>query len=85
MLQRQPVVLRVLQPMIVKVQRPLAGSGWGARHPWLVYAHGHDRQRFFEPTPELEKAMAGAPKAYFDAEWAGDSWAIGRRVEDQDW
>jgi hypothetical protein len=84
MLQRQRGMLRMLQPMIVKVQRPLAASDL-PRASWLVYARGRERMRQFHPTADVEAQMAGDPKAYFEAEWRGDHWEIGQRVEEQDW
>ncbi len=68
---------------IVKVQ--VAQFPPGA--PALVYARGRYRLSQQQLPSFVLAALNGDPKGYFEARWIGPAnrWAIGRRIEDQDW
>lgn len=51
--------------VIVKVQVPLASDEVDA--PAMIYAKGRKNQRFVPITPELEKAMGGQFKRFFNS------------------
>jgi hypothetical protein len=70
---------------IVKVERP---SPANSLDPWLLYdkKRAHVEQRgptFVDET--IHKAMGGAHKAFFQAEWSADGWKIGDKVLDENW
>jgi hypothetical protein len=68
---------------IVKVQRPLIGTTGPAL--FLVYAEGRRNVCQQEPTVEVINALYGDPKGYFEAEWNGREWVIGKRVKERRW
>jgi hypothetical protein len=68
---------------IVKVQVPLITSD--PRGLGLIYAKGRKNLKQQKLDDDVIKAMAGEPKAFFEAEFSGLSWRIGKRVKDQTW
>ena len=70
-------------PEIVKVQIPLASTNRGAMP--LVYAKGHRRMVEQTIRAATAEALGNDPKGYFEAEFAGGLWRIGKRVADQEW
>lgn len=72
--------------MIVKVQKPIMTND--PKRPFFVYAEGHTNARGV-PEKDVPKHVRGALKyrfrAFFEAEWSGKHWVIGKQVKAQDW
>lgn len=68
---------------IVKVQIPVSTSD--PRAPALIYAQGRDRLVQQHLFAGHRLAMGSDFKAFFEAEWDGQQWKLGKRVEDQPW
>jgi len=74
---------RRARAMIVKVQRPVTGSG-----PWLVYDETRQHVWNLPPSEITDKAraqMGRALKRFFEVEIEGDDILILRQVEPQNW
>lgn len=66
---------------IVKVQHPLNGPG-----PALIYDKDRDRRYFVNSLPrDVQQAMDGDPKAFFNATHTTTGWTLHDRVPDEDW
>ncbi len=66
---------------IVKVQLPC----WPPEAPALLYGQGHKHQTMIPVDDDVKRRMGTKLKAYFHAEWTGETWAIGERAPDQHW
>jgi hypothetical protein len=66
---------------IVKIQVPSSGKLSEA----LVYAE--DQGHLIEQAipPEVGAALKGDSTGYFEAQWTGKLWTIGKRVAAQSW
>jgi hypothetical protein len=75
--------------VIVKVQRPLAGSPTTKDMPdTMVYAQGREHQvlvHLHHLPPWLRKALVTTPKTFAYAEWSGAGWHIKGPAEWQEW
>jgi len=71
--------------MIVKVQISLATTG--AERQVLVYdeTRQYSTQLPLSACPGLEDVMAGAPRAYFEAEIVDTKLCLDRQLPDQGW
>ena len=75
-----------MKTQIVKVQMPLAVAPVGAPTAgYLVYARGRRHMVAQTITLATSEALGPDKKAYFEAEFTGHVWRIGKRVDDQDW
>jgi hypothetical protein len=73
---------------IVKVQVPLFVGGTekdGADPACLVYDRGQKHVVEQSVSSNVFDQMGADPKGYFEANWTGKHWVIGRRVEDKRW
>lgn len=71
---------------IVKVQVPLWSIGRATpASECMVYAEGRKQQVIQEVSGDTLKAIGKDKKAFFEAEWKGGAWQIGKRVEDREW
>jgi len=67
---------------IVKIQMPPTSTNH--RRPAFIYTKG-DKQISQTLDRELRRAMNGDRQAFFEAEFNGNIWLIGKRIEDQNW
>lgn len=70
--------------VIVKVQVPIASSV-PRGSVGLVYAAGRKRMVEQELPEAVLAAMDGKPKAFFEADWTGRLWTIGKPAPWQAW
>jgi hypothetical protein len=71
---------------IVKVVRPM--NVRGVPLAWIIY--DKDRQRIEKRQAsrigeEIKVVIADDLQGYFEAEWNGNEWMIGARVQPQNW
>jgi hypothetical protein len=66
---------------IVKIQVPPSGR------LDLALVHAEDDAHVIEQAipPEVGAALKGDSKGFFEAEWTGKLWTIGKRVSAQSW
>ena len=70
---------------IVKVQVPLMTSNPTPGSRGLVYAENRKFMIEQDFPDDVVKAMAGDPKAFFEAEFVDGVWKIGKRVKQESW